>query len=75
MQIRQNNACADQVTKDQCDLDDSVLCIYDSMNQLIEGGQALDDGSNGNCNDDAQLQLGSRIVWTQGVPGKHAVSP
>ena len=73
--IRQNQACANQASKDQCDLDDSVLCIYDSMDQFEAGGQALDDGSNGNCNDDAQLQLGSRMVWTQGVPGTHTVSP
>jgi hypothetical protein len=51
-------------------VDDTVVCVYDVVDQFGQGGQALDDGQKGSgghvsCNDDSTVSLGSKMHWTQ----------
>ncbi len=57
-------------------LEDSVVCVFISMDQHAKGGQALDEqectGENGGppchsvyCNDDTSVSLGSQMKWTE----------
>jgi hypothetical protein len=44
--ISPDNVCTEEKIRngDACDLGDSVLCIYDTIDQTGDDGQALDQG-------------------------------